>query len=106
MNSELFEVLRIIESYGPNPFRSGVRSKARENVKSSATRTIELDWDHEYEYSPSGGVRVRKTLGNWNMTCKDMGNDKANGPTHNGQLTGKTHGDVLRSYLQHEFNPL
>ncbi len=31
----------------------------------------------EYEYCPSGGVRVRKTQGNWNVMFKDGGKDEA-----------------------------
>ena len=34
--------------------------------------------EYEYEYCPSGGVRVRKSQGNWNVLCKDVGKDEAN----------------------------
>ncbi|MCY2982345.1 MAG: hypothetical protein NTY15_01765 [Planctomycetota bacterium] len=30
----------------------------------------------EYEYCPSGGVRARKTQGNWNVMFKDLGKDE------------------------------
>ena len=36
----------------------------------------------EYEYCPSGGVRVRKTQGNWNVMCKDLGKDEGIGSGH------------------------
>ena len=35
----------------------------------------------EYEYCPSGGVRVRKTQGNWNVMCKNVGKDEAQNPS-------------------------
>ena len=34
----------------------------------------------EYEYCPSGGVRVRKTQGNWNVMFKDVGKDEDASP--------------------------